>query len=56
MQSGEMLLGETQSGEMQLSRKYGLPQPLNIPERPWKPMKIDFLCGLLGSKNILFIW
>eukprot|EP00833_Pecoramyces_ruminatium_P000433 jgi/Orpsp1_1/1174465/evm.model.c7180000050226.1 len=32
-------------------RRYGLLQPLETPERPWKSIEIDFLCGLPNSKG-----
>jgi len=32
-------------------RKFGLLQPLDVPERPWKSIEIDFLCGLPPSKG-----
>ncbi len=32
-------------------RKYGFLQPLETPERPWKSIEIDFLCGLPPSKG-----
>ncbi len=32
-------------------KKYGLLQPLNTPDRPWKSIEIDFLCGLPPSKG-----
>ena len=32
-------------------RKYGLLQPLDTPDRPWKSIEIDFLCGLPNSKG-----
>jgi len=31
-------------------RKFGLLQPLDVPERPWKSIEIYFLCGLPPSK------
>jgi len=31
--------------------KFGLLQPLDVPERPWKSIEIDFLCGLPPSKG-----
>ena len=36
-------------------RKYGLLQPLEVPERPWKSITIDFLCGLPPSKGFTVI-
>jgi len=36
-------------------RKYGLLQPLDTPERPWKSIEIDFLCGLPDSKGYTVI-
>jgi len=36
-------------------RKYGLLQPLEVPERPWKSIEIDFLCGLPPSKGFTVI-
>ncbi len=32
-------------------RKYGFLQPLDTPDRPWKSIEIDFLCGLPNSKG-----
>ena len=36
-------------------RKYGLLQPLETPDRPWKSIEIDFLCGLPISKGYTVI-
>jgi len=36
-------------------RKYGLLQPLDTPDRPWKSIEIDFLCGLPYSKGYTVI-
>jgi len=36
-------------------RKYGLLQPLEVPERLWKSIEIDFLCGLPPSKGFTVI-
>jgi len=36
-------------------RKFGLLQPLEVPERPWKSIEIDFLCGLPPSKGFTVI-
>jgi len=36
-------------------RKYGLLQPLDTPERSWKSIEIDFLCGLPDSKGCTVI-
>ena len=36
-------------------RKFGLLQPLEVPERPWKSIEIDFLCGLPPSKGYTVI-
>eukprot|EP00833_Pecoramyces_ruminatium_P005437 jgi/Orpsp1_1/1179469/evm.model.c7180000069456.1 len=32
-------------------RRYGLLKPLETPERPWKSIEIDFLCGLPNSNR-----
>ena len=36
-------------------RKYGELQPLETPDRPWKSIEIDFLCGLPDSKGYTVI-
>ena len=36
-------------------RRYGLLQPLDTPDRPWKSIEIDFLCGLPSSRGYTVI-
>jgi len=36
-------------------RKYGFLQPLETPDRPWKSIEVDFLCGLPDSKGYTVI-
>ena len=44
-----------QRNKVSRHKRYDLLRPLEIPDRPWKSIEIDFLCGLPESKKFTVI-